>query len=314
MPLLQDGKVIRLSTPPGELAGLYTDDAIAWIEKQTAGNKPFFCYLPHTMLHEPLGVNPRFIGSSNWTDHQEYGDAIQEMDYHVGRLVDALERLNIADNTIIIYASDNGRWPGRNENQPLRGSKLTTYEGGLKVPAIAYGPGAGIRKGFEAHAVSHAMDWYPTLASLAGIKIPGNVQLDGRDLSAMLEGKTDDIPAFDRNVSLNAEVPLRRWYELDREWSDKFTREEYVNAFFYHGSQGALAAVRSGKWKLYLNPNIALYDLENDPGETTEIVATWPKPGENLTQDEIARARAEAWRIKTKLRGMVIEFQREMNK
>jgi hypothetical protein len=65
---------------------------------------------------------------------------------------------------------------------------------------------------------------------------------------------------------------------------------------------------------LYLNPNIALYDLESDPGETTEIVATWPKPGENLTQDEIARARAEAWRIKTKLRGMVIEFQREMNK
>lgn len=79
--------------------------------------------------------------------------------------------------------------------------------------------------------------------------------------------------------------------------------------FSNHGSHGALAAVRSGKWKLALHPNLVLYDLENDPGETTEVVATWPKAGEKQ-----AKSVAEAWRIKTKLRGMVIEFQREMNK
>ena len=293
MPLRRDGHLVGLNTPPGKLAGLYTDDAIDWIEKQTAENKPFFLYLPHTMLHEPLGVNPKFEGTSNWPAHQQYGDAIQEMDYQVGRLLDTLKRLNIEDNTIVVYTSDNGRWPGRNENQPLRGSKLTTWDGGLKVPAIAYGPGLGIRKGFETHAVCFAMDWYPTLASIAGISIPADVGLDGRDLSAMLKGKTDDIPAFDKSVSLNAEVPLRREFQLDREWSGMFTQEEYLNAFFYHGSQGALAAVRSGKWKLALHPNLTLYDLEKDPGESVPV---------------------NNWKIKTKLRGMVLQFQREMNK
>ena len=308
MPFFNDEAVMERGVGPEQLAKKYTDEAISWIEKQAAADKPFFLYLPHTMLHEPLGVSPQFKGSSKWSAQQEYGDAIQEMDYHVGRMVDALERLKIADNTIILYISDNGRWPGRNKNQPLRGSKLTTWEGGLLVPAIVYGPGAGIRKGFEASAVCHAMDWYPTLASLAGIPIPEGVILDGRDLSAMLEGRTDDIPKFDKSVSLNAEIPLRRWYETDQEWGDKFTREEYLNAFFYHGSHGALAAVRSGQWKLHLHPNLVLYDLENDPGETTEVVATWPKAGE--TQKMSA---AEAWKIKTKLRGMAILFQREMN-
>jgi arylsulfatase A-like enzyme len=266
------------------------------------------------MLHEPLGVSPEFKGSSNWGAHQEYGDAIQEMDFHVGRLLDALKRLKIADNTIVIYASDNGRGPGRNKQQPIRGSKLTTYEGGLRVPCIAYGPGLGIRKGLETGVVSHAMDWYPTLASIAGISIPEDVILDGRDLSALLIGKADGIPAFDKTVSLNAEVPLRRAFHLDQEWSDKFTQEEYLNAFFYHGSHGALAAVRSGKWKLTLHPNIALYDLEEDPGENVELTASWPRKGEDTTKDAQARARAEIWEIKTKLRGMVIQFQREMNK
>jgi arylsulfatase A len=86
---------------------------------------------------------------------------------------------------------------------------------------------------------------------------------------------------------------LRRSFGLDREWGDTFTQEEYLNAFFYHGSQGALAAVRSGKWKLALHPTLVLYDLEKDPGENTPV---------------------NNWEIKTKLRGMVVQFQREMSK
>ena len=80
---------------------------------------------------------------------------------------------------------------------------------------------------------------------------------------------------------------------MDKEWQHEFTREEYLNAFFYHGSQGALAAVRSGKWKLFLNPTLTLYDLERDPGEGTPV-----------SDPEVAR----------KLRGMAIQFQREMTK
>jgi len=296
IPLLRNGKVVSRNTDPGSLTKLYTEEAIAWIDEcVSAGGggksyEPFFLYLPHTMLHDPLGVSPEFKGSSRWG---LYGDAIQELDFNVGRIVDTLERLEIDDDTILVYTSDNGRWPGRNKQQPIRGSKLTTYEGGLRVPCIAYGPGINIQEGVETSVVSHAMDWYPTLASLAGISIPEGILLDGRDLSALLTGETDTIPTFDQGTSLNAVIPLRREFHLDREWENIFTREEYLNAFFYHGSQGALAAVRSGKWKLILNPNLQLYDLEKDPGERVPV---------------------DNWKIKTKLRGMVVQFQREMSK
>jgi len=240
-------------------------------------------------LHHPLGVSPEFEGSSNWG---LYGDAIQEMDFYVGKIVEELERLKIADNTILIYVSDNGRQGGRNNQLPIRGSKLTTYEGGLRVPAVAYSPGI-IAKGVTSDVVAHAMDWYPTLASLAGISIPKEVILDGRDLSSLLIGETYDIPSFQKEVSLNAEIPLRRSFHQYQEWETTFTREEYINAFFYHGSHGALAAVRSGKWKLALHPDLKLYNLEKDPGEHVPV---------NNRE------------IKRKLRGMVIQFQREMNK
>jgi len=140
--------------------------------------------------------------------------------------------------------------------------------------------------------VAHAMDWYPTLATFAGISIPDTVVLDGRDLSTLLTGKTNSVPLFNHEISLNAEIPLRRNFYQDREWQDVFTQDEYYNAFFYHGSHGALAAVRSGKWKLSLNPSLQLFDLEQDPGEHVPV---------NNRE------------IKRKLRGMVIQFQREMN-
>ncbi|MFC1760652.1 sulfatase [Planctomycetota bacterium] len=309
MPLLRDEEVVQRNTDPGDLVRLYTEEAIDWIEKQQAAAEPFFLYLPHTMLHKPMGVSPKFKGSSNWG---LYGDAIQELDYYTGELIDALKRLKIDDETFVMYVSDNGRGPGRNKQQPIRGSKLTTYEGGLRVPAIAYGP--GIRQGFESSVLTHAMDWYPTLASLAGIPIPEDVILDGRDLSALLMGKTDSIPAFDKKVSLNAEVPLRREFAQDLEWEPTFTREEYLNAFFYHGSHGALAAVRYGNWKLTLHPDLKLYDLEKDPGERMEVPSHWPSEAQRASQDPKVRAMVERWEIKSKLRAMVIQFQREMSK
>ena len=291
MPLLRNGEVVKYNPEPGNLTRLYTEEAISWIEQQVKegqnSSNPFFLYLPHTMLHHPLGASEKFKGSSDWG---LYGDAIQEMDYYVGKIVDALDRFGIADETILVYASDNGRQGGRNKQQPLRGNKLTTYECGIRVPCIAYCPGV-ISEGITSSVVLHAMDWYPTLASLAGISIPEDVILDGRDLSSLLKGETNIIPEFDKKVSINAEIPLRRKFHLDREWKSTFSREEYLNAFFYHGSHGALAAVRSGKWKLSLHPDLKLYDLEKDLGERNPV-----NNGE----------------IKRKLRGMVIQFQEEM--
>lgn len=115
VPLLRNGEVVLRKPDPGSLSRLYTEEAISWIEERVAPdrNEPFFLYLPHTMLHHPLGISPEFEGSSEWG---LYGDAIQELDFYVGRIVDALERLEIEDETILVYASDNGRQGGQTDN------------------------------------------------------------------------------------------------------------------------------------------------------------------------------------------------------
>jgi hypothetical protein len=107
----------------------------------------------------------------------------------------------------------------------------------------------------------------------------------------MLVGRSDSIPSPEEGGALNASVPLRRPWDPGLEWQDVVSRQDYHEAFFYHGSQGALAAVRWQQWKLHLNPALTLYDLQRDPGES--------KPVRNGT-------------IQRKLRGMVVLFQEEM--
>ena len=286
VPLMRNGNIVKRPVDPAELTKLYTDETIAFIEKNK--DKPFYIYLPHTMLHQPLGVSEKFKGSSDWG---EYGDAIQELDYNVGRVFDSLKQQGIDDNTIVIYVSDNGRKPGRTPEQKLRGGKITTYEGGLRVPAIAWGPGVGLQAGAESSAVVRAMDWYPSLATLAGIEIPAGLVIDGRDISPLLKGETKVVPAPSNGKSLNAKIPMRRRWDPPAEWAPLIQRHEYNDAFFYHGSHGALAAVRWRNWKLFLNPSAELYDLSKDPGES-----------------KLVRNRD----ITRKLRGMAVLFQEEM--
>lgn len=286
VPLMLNGKVVKRPADVNELTRVCTDEAIDFIERNKNG--PFFLYLPHTMLHVPLGVSEEFKGTSKWG---EYGDAIQELDHNVGRMLDSLKRLKIADNTLVIYASDNGRGPGRNPEQKIRGRKLSTYEGGIRVPAIAWGPGLGLPAGLESSAVTRAMDWYPTFATFAGIKVPPSRVIDGRDLAPLLKGETQFVPAPGMKKSLNADVPLRRTWNPGGEWKEIILRHEYNDAFFYHGSQGALSAVRWRNWKMYLNPSLELYDLSADPGES-----------------QLVRNRD----MVRKLRGMAILFQEEM--
>ncbi|MEM9018563.1 MAG: sulfatase [Verrucomicrobiota bacterium] len=289
VPLLRNGEVVKRPAEPAELTKRYTDEAIAFVEKHK--DQPFFLYLPHTMLHVPLGVSPEFQGSSKWG---EYGDAIQELDFHVGRFMDKLAELGIDEKTIVVYASDNGRGPGRNERQRMQGRKLTTWECGIRVPGILWGPGAGVLDGVESTEIVSALDWFPTLASAAGIRIPEeHPVIDGRDLWPMMTGEVEGIPSPEAGLSLNAGLPLRRRWEQGLEWAEYFSREDYQNAFFYHGSHGALAGVRSGQYKLFLNPSLTIYDLEADPGETK------PVRGPGLVK---------------RLRGMAVMFQEEMSR
>ena len=159
------------------------------------------------------------------------------------------------------------------------------------MPAIAWGPGLGLPAGLESSAVTRAMDWYPTFATFAGIKVPPSRVIDGRDLAPLLKGETQFVPAPGMKKSLNADVPLRRTWNPGGEWKEIILRHEYNDAFFYHGSQGALSAVRWRNWKMYLNPSLELYDLSADPGES-----------------QLVRNRD----MVRKLRGMAILFQEEM--
>jgi arylsulfatase A-like enzyme len=148
-----------------------------------------------------------------------------------------------------------------------------------------------LQAGAESSAVVRAMDWHPTLATFAGIKVPVDRVIDGRDISPLLKGESKVVPHPGMGKSLNASIPLRRRWDPPGEWKSLIKRNEYNDAFFYHGSQGALAAVRWRNWKLYLNPSLQLYDLDKDPGES-----------------KVARNRE----IVRKLRGMAILFQEEM--
>ena len=287
VPLLRGDRVVKRPADPAELTRRYTDEAIAFLEQQQRAGRPFFLYLPHTMLHEPVAASPEFVGKSQWG---LYGDAIEELDFHTGRLLDALQRLGLSDNTLVVVTSDNGRGPGRQASQPLRGNKLTTWEAGIRVPCLAWG--AGVRRGHVSTEVVHAMDWFPTLASFAGVKVPESRVLDGRDLQPLLTGRTDRIPDPAAGLSLNAAVPLRRPWHPAAEWADSVTREEYLNAFFYHGAEGQFAAVRSGPWKLSLSPAPQLYDLQADPGES--------RPVRNPT-------------MLRKLRALAVMFQEELS-
>jgi len=286
VPLVRNGQVVKRPAVAAELTEAYTDEAIHFIRQNR--DRPFFLYLPHTMAHVPMAVSEEFRGKSRFG---LYGDVIQCLDHHVGRLFDELDRQGIANNTLVVYASDNGRGPGRTPKQPIRGRKLSTWEGGIRVPCIAWGPGLGVKPNRVSTEVVRAMDWYPTFATFAGVKIPGQRVLDGRDLAPLLTGRTETVPSPEEGLSLNADVPLRREWNPPGEWADLITRDEYHEAFFYHGSLGALAAVRWDKWKLRLHPDLELYDLEADPGETIPV-----RNGAMIR----------------KLRGMAILFQEEM--
>src|SRR5215203_5838433 len=183
VPLMRDAKIVERPADQTTIARRYTDEAIAFIRRHQ--KQPFFVYLAHSLPHVPLFRSKEFEGRSA---RGIYGDVIEEIDHNVGRILDTLRELKIDRQTLVVFLSDNGTWMPYLEQGGsaglLRGAKGSTWEGGVRVPAIFWQPGTvqpGVTLG-----IGSEMDLLPTFARLAGATVPPGRPLDGQDLSLTL--------------------------------------------------------------------------------------------------------------------------------
>ena len=248
LPLMRDEKVTETDPNQASLTDRYTAEAVRFIEENAKNKTPFFLYLAHMYVHLPIHTPMRYtIASKNGV----YGAAVAHMDQSTGVILDTLKRLGIDENTLLIFTSDNGsNGLDGGSNAPLRGTKGTTWEGGMREPCIMRWPNH-IPAAAVCSEITTTMDLLPTLAGLVNGVIPADHVLDGKDILALMQG------------DVNARSP----YE----------------AFFYYGKgDHTLHAVRSGKWKLHLLLN-ELYDLEADITEQHNVFADHPDIVAQLT-------------------------------
>ena len=255
VPLMRDEKVVERPAQQPTLTRRYTGEAIDFISRSRGQGKPFFVYLAYAMPHVPLFASPEHAGRS---PRGLYGDVVEEIDANVGRLL-ALLRKESPD-TLVIFTSDNGPWlvHGAQGGSAglLREGKGSTWEGGMRVPCIAWWP-QRIRPqpgGRREHAVASVMDLFPTALELAGAEAPTDRPIDGRSLLPQLRESRRDGSAADR-------------------------------PFFYYRDQH-FYAVRKGPWKAHYvtrpgyGPEAAqrhdpplLFHLGHDPSERFDVAA-----------------------------------------
>jgi arylsulfatase A-like enzyme len=234
LPLMRNDEVVETVTDQTTLTERYTEEAVRFIDENH--EKPFFLYVPHTMAHAPLYSGLTYKGRS---DVGVLGDVMMELDWSVGRILDALRVHGLERRTLVVFTSDNG--PARGSAGPLRGRKGSTFEGGLREPTIVWWPGT-VPPQTSSDEVLSTMDLLPTFAALAGAPVPADRVIDGRDVTPVLLGRPD------------APSP-------------------HETFFYYAGPD--LHAVRSGPWKLHVSGE--LYNLDADIGETTDRAAEQPE-------------------------------------
>jgi hypothetical protein len=273
--LMRNEELLESPLDMDTLTQKYTREAVRFITENK--DRPFFLYLAHNMPHVPLGVSQAFRGRSQGG---LYGDAIEELDWSTGQILETLQGLGIDRRTLVVYTSDNGPWieehlageGGTDAHYgsagPLRGWKMRTYEGGLRTPCIMRWPGT-IPEGRVCREMLTSMDLLPTVAHLAGAQLPGDRIIDGHDVLPVITGLA------------GAENPRR--------------------TLFYY-CYNHLQAVRHDNWKLVLPrparppwcswsarmveavETVELYDLTTDPGEKENLARGHPEVVAELTQ------------------------------
>jgi arylsulfatase A-like enzyme len=243
LPLLRDESVIQQQPDQAALTERYVEESVRFM--RASATRPFFLYLAHMHVHLPNYAPEHFLRASR---NGRYGAAVACIDWATGVLLHELKQLGLEDNTLVIFTSDNGSrcQGGGGSNGNLRGTKFFTWEGGQRVPCIMRWPGT-IPAGRVCRGLAASLDFYPTLADIAGIPVPGDRPIDGRNI-----------------------LPLMR---------SGGAAESPRDLFFYY-MQNNLEAVRDKTWKLHVrkwkDEIRELYNLEEDPGETRNLYDAQP--------------------------------------
>ena len=261
VPILSDLEEVERPADQRTLTRRYSEKAVEFVRAHR--DKPFLLYLAHSLPHIPLHAGDEHRGTSR---RGIFGDVVEEIDAGVGKIVDTLRELEMDDNTVVVFTSDNGPWlPFETHGGSaglLKQGKGTTYEGGMREPTLFWGPGH-VEPGVVME-MGATMDLLPTFAALAGAQVPTDRELDGYDLSPVLSGKADESPRD------------RMFY-----W-----REE------------KLFAVRQGPWKAHfitqgcygigekrtVHEQPLLYNLEHDPSEKYNVAGQHPDIVQQLTE------------------------------
>lgn len=248
-PLIAGTRIVDEHPDQRVLTRRYTEEAVKFIKDHR--ERPFFLYFPHTFPHVPLFASGDFRGKS---PAGIYGDVVEELDWSVGQVLEALRREGLDRDTLVVFSSDNGPWLIFDQHGgsagPLREGKGSTWEGGFRVPALFWGPGR-IPAGRTQHEIACTMDVFTTCVRLAGADLPSDRVIDGLDITPLLEG------------------------------AGSVARPAY---FFYRGL--TLYAVRRGPWKAHFltrsgygtdqakkhEPPL-LYHLPSDAGEKFDVAA-----------------------------------------
>lgn len=237
----------------------FTTQAEKFIEKHK--DETFFLYVAHPMPHVPIAATKPFLGT---TERGLYGDTMAELDAGIGRILDKLREEGIAENTIVVFASDNGPWLSKGKESgsagPLRDGKRSVFDGGVRTPAIAYWPGKIRPRVCDTPCA--VMDFYATFAALGGAKVPHDRVIDAVDLAPLL------------------------W---PNESKGRYDPERPIAIYQYRGM--SMGAMRCGRWKIVLPHRyrkdipLSLFDMTVDPGESNNLAEKHPEVVQLLVKD-----------------------------
>lgn len=276
------------------LTDVFTDEALGFIDRHR--DEPFYLHLAYNAPHNPLQAPEELI--RHYRDHGGLSDAvcrlyamIEAMDTGIGRVLDRLAAHGLAEDTIVVFTSDNGPVLAgelARYNGPFSGAKGSVYEGGIRVPCLLRWP-AGVAPGWRCDALTHFCDWLPTLTAACGVELPACLALDGYDRGTLLATGTDAVPElrfWQRNryepvACSNAAVRDGRWKLVwpTRAGSDRKLPED--NEAYYDGMAAAhrLMAIDPDLPERRIGPidESRLYDLVSDPGETCDLADRHPQ-------------------------------------